>query len=83
MEMPTTVAERNQKAMLVKAALAEVLEHVPAVQFTRREMEQIHELAGLIRRWISEAAMDKPATFNLGCYFLGVDASEVRRALRI
>ena len=78
-----TVAERYQKLALVKAALAEMSKHVPEIQQTARELEQVHELAELMQKWVSNGVNDHPATFNLGCFFLGVDAGDVRRALRI
>lgn len=81
--MPTTVTDRWQKVALLKAALNEMSEYVPELQHTAREIHQVACLKDTILDWVKGRATDMPATFNLGCYFLGVDAGEVRRALRI
>lgn len=78
-----TVAERWHRVALLRAALEELAAHVPMIQQTKRELEQIHDLRFLIEQWVTMRAEDHPRTFNFVCYTLGVEPSRVRQYLRI
>ncbi len=78
-----TVAERWYRVALLKAALEELAAHVPAIQHTKRELEQIRQLRWMVEQWVTNQAKDFPATFNLACIVLGADPSRVRQHLRI
>lgn len=78
-----SVGERWRRVALIKAALAELSAHVPEIEQTKREIEQVKRLAVLMQDCVTKGVQNNPATFLLACDLLGVDPFKVRQALRI
>lgn len=78
-----TVADRWRRVALIKAALEELSAHVPMLQHTERELEQVKRLSHLLQECVTRGVQNNPATFLLGCDLLGLDPGEVRKALRL
>lgn len=78
-----TVYERWYKLALLKAALDELSAHVPAIQHTKRELEQVAKLKGQIEAVVTNQVREFPATFNLACNLLGLDPGHVRRRIGV
>lgn len=78
-----SVAERWRRVALIKSALAELSAHVPEIEQTARELEQVKRLAHLLQDCVTQGIQNNPATFLLACQLLGVDPFAVRKAMRV
>lgn len=78
-----TVAERWQRIALIKEALDELSAHVPAIQHTKRELEQVARLRDQVEELVTGKVREFPASFNLVCNLLGVDPAMARRRIGV